>query len=444
MNKIKIGVLVTGDPILDLDAARENAKEIYGRLEEIGVDVVRTDDVVTSVKDAIFVADKFKKEDVDLLLVLVGTFTEDPIPTTVTRRLMKPVILWATPEPQLGEILNIEVDCGSLVGLMMNASALRKMGKHLKVIFGKPSDEKALDQIKKTIKVVGVIKRLQDARIGLVGYRAPGFYDATFDEVQLKNFTGLEVVHIDLSELYSEMQKISEEDAENVMTEAVEKGYKFMELTKGQQIREARIYLALKKLIGKHDLSGVAVKCWPELKFSSCFSLSKLSDDGTPAGCEGDINGTATMLILYHLTGKPVFFCDVFHLDEERNTILTFHCGAAAASLAEDPHDVTLWRHPLGEGVTAEFPIKPGYVTIARLGNILGKYRMLITSGEAMETKQMVRGNPLEIKLNVNVTDFLRKVTSEGIEHHYLIVHGDVRDELVEFCDLLKIDKVMV
>lgn len=61
----------------------------------------------------------------------------------------------------------------------MNASALRKMGKKFKVIFGKSNDEKALNDIKKIIRVINATKRLQSARIGLVGYHAPGFYDAT-------------------------------------------------------------------------------------------------------------------------------------------------------------------------------------------------------------------------------------------------------------------------
>ena len=98
----------------------------------------------------------------------------------------------------------------------------------------------------------------------------------------------------------------------------------------------------------------------------------------------------------------------------------------------------------MGEGVTAEFPVKPGRVTVMRLGNVPSAFRMLIAGGEAVETEQIVRGNPLEVRLGINVRDFLERVTSEGIEHHYLMVHGNVMDELTELCDLLGIAKVVI
>jgi L-fucose isomerase-like protein len=150
------------------------------------------------------------------------------------------------------------------------------------------------------------------------------------------------------------------------------------------------------------------------------------------------------MLTLQRLTGQAVFLCDVFHLDDKKNTILTYHCGAAAASLASKKGDISIMKHPLGCGATVEFPVKPGRVTIVRMGNCAGRYRMFIATGEAVRTRQIVRGNPLEVRLDSKVDDFLKTVTSRGVEHHMLIVHGDWSEILSEICEIAGFEKMTV
>jgi L-fucose isomerase-like protein len=237
------------------------------------------------------------------------------------------------------------------------------------------------------------------------------------------------------------MGKIAESDAKKTHHEVTSK---ILELTSEERIRDGRIFLALKRLVEENKLDAVAVKCWPELRFTSCFALSRLSDAGIPGGCEGDVNATVTMLAPQRLTGHPVFLCDVFHLDEKKNTILTYHCGAAASSLASNKREISIRKHAQGIGATVEFPIKPGRVTIARMGSCAGKYRMFIASGEAIPTKQIVRGNPLEVRLDSKVDDFLKTVTSRGIEHHMLIVHGNWTEILNEMCEIAGFESITV
>jgi len=50
----------------------------------------------------------------------------------------------------------------------------------------------------------------------------------------------------------------------------------------------------------------------------------------------------------------------------------------------------------------------------------------------------------LEVKLDVKVDDFLRTVTTRGVEHHFLMVHGDWSDILKEMCDVAGFEKILV
>jgi len=441
MALLKLGLVHTGIPALDIKYADDCRDSLLRKLSQLGHEIVTHDRAVVDSGEALLAAERMRRADVDLLVVLVGTFTQDPVMTNLIQNVKVPVVFWAVPEVALKGPPGGPSRSGGLVGIIMNASALSKMGMRFKVVFGEPTDQKAFHRLRNTIEAVRVLKVLQTSRVGIVGYHSPGFYDGSVDEIALKQRIGTELVHIDLSELNTAMQKIAESDAKKTHTDI---SNKIVDLTLEERIRDGRIFLGLKELVNSNKLDAVAVKCWPELEFSSCFALSRLSDVGIPGGCEGDVNATVTMLMLQRLTGQPIFLCDVFHLDDEKNTILTYHCGAAGASLASKKSGITIRKHPLGCGATVEFPVKPGRVTIARLGNHAGKYRMFITSGEAVRTRQVVRGNPLEIRLDVKVEDFLRTVTTQGVEHHLLVVHGDWSEILSEICEIAGFEKIAV
>ena len=441
MTSFKLGLVHTGIAALDIKYADDCRDSLLRKLSQLGHEIVTHDPAVVDSGKALSAAERMRRADIDLLVILVGTFTQDPVMTNLVQNVKVPVVFWAVPEVALKGPPGGASRSGGLVGVIMNASALTKMGVRPKVIFGEPTDQKAFASLKNTIEAARVLRSLRTSRVGIVGYHSPGFYDGSVDEVALKQHIGTELVHIDLTELNSLMQKIADSDASKVHEEISKRA---VDLTRGERIRDGKIFLGLKQLVESNRLDAVAVKCWPELEFSSCFGLSRLSDAGIPGGCEGDVNATVTMLMLQRLTGRPVFLCDVFHLDEKRNTILTYHCGAAGASLASKKDEVIIRKHPLGCGATVEFPVKPGRVTIARLGNHAGKYRMFITSGEAIRTKQIVRGNPLEVRLDVKVDDFLRTVTTRGVEHHLLMVHGDWSDVLSEMCEIAGFEKITV
>ncbi|MEM3062978.1 MAG: L-fucose/L-arabinose isomerase family protein [Nitrososphaerota archaeon] len=442
MKNFKVGLIVTGEEVLDTSYGLNIAEKVCKLLKEDGINIFKIDEIVTNFSKAREIEERIRENKIDTLIILLGTFTEDPVTLTLANSIEGPIILWAIPEPKIYEELEKEVSSGSLVGAMMNASALKKVGKKFIFIYGEV--EKVLESLKKAIKILYTLKNLKFSRIGLIGSHAPGFYDGSFDEVLLKKTIGIEVVHVDLSILRKYMENISDEEAKTFSEKTFVEDIDSSKIPIEDIIKETKIFLALKKIIEEYSLNAITLKCWPEINFSGCLSLSLLSENGIPSGCEGDVNAAATMLILKYLTNKPSYFCDIFHINKDKNTLLTYHCGAAAISLGEKNYRKVLRKHPLGDGITIEFPINEGIVTIARLGNINGKYRLFITKGEAIKTNQIVRGNPAEIKIPYNVEDFLNKLIYKGIEHHYLIVHGDFAEEIEQLCNLMDIEIISI
>jgi L-fucose isomerase-like protein len=160
-----------------------------------------------------------------------------------------------------------------------------------------------------------------------------------------------------------------------------------------------------------------------------------MTDEGVMMGCETDVHGTISMLIEHFLTGGPAFFSDLVTFDEQSNAALLWHCGAAPASLAAHRDRINLEKHSIGSGTaTLEFPLRQGRVTISRLGPVEEGYRLLIITGDAQETDMVLRGNNLWVKTDLPVRQMIERIIERGVEHHYAMVYGDLRKDLIELC----------
>ena len=176
-----------------------------------------------------------------------------------------------------------------------------------------------------------------------------------------------------------------------------------------------------------------------------------LSNTGLVSSCEGDVNGAVTMKLLEFLAGGGIpFFVDLISYDEQENTGVIWHCGAAPAGLCRNFSETQLRLHMRVDGgdkkgITNDFPLKAGRITIAKLDTDAdGKTRMLIVPATALDTAPFLRGNPLRIRFDGKVPELIDTIIKKGFEHHYAVIHADVKAELLQFCEWLKIETVTV
>lgn len=441
---VKVGFVTVASGELNLSYVKKLTGKIKDRLRTYRINIIETEDIVTNLNLGWRVIKEFKRENIDLLLIVCGTWAPDSLVSNMAKNMTVPLLMWAPPEPLNAEKLP---EIGSLVGLTQTAGVLVKLGNWLKPIFDPAEEEASYKEIELTLKVVATIKKLQNARIGILSKGSPGMFDTDYNPLQLFKIMGPETVFISIATLEEEIKKISPKQAIDEADRDIKKYGQIMEPSKDQIVEANRIYLALKEIIQRESIDAIAVRCWPEFKelkiMSPCLALSKLTEEGIMAGCEGDITGVVSMLILNTLTGRPSFLGDFLKLDEENNVGLMYHCGASAAGLAENYSKVHLglnlatsvWK----SGVTVEFPVKPGIATLARLGESKGEYRMIVTQGEILKAPMFCRGNTVKMKFRTPVKEVLRGLIKNGAEHHQILAHGDIRKELSEFGELTKI-----
>ncbi len=416
--------------------------------------IVQPDEVVTSMRQAEEAVEKLKKENIDLLLIQVLTYAADELTARIVNGIDVPLLLWGVPEP----LLKGNIKSGGLVGYVQTAGVVTKLGRDYKFLWGSPDDRQLVREIKQSIRVMRTVRRLRGGRIGLLGSRCPGMMDEAFHELELTRVIGPEIVTVDLADL---VRLASEMPGGRVKKEVAEvlKSHGPLDGPTGGELAEAlKIYLVLKDIAADYSFRAMAVKCWPELMradiVSPCLALSRLNDDGIMTACEGDVTAAATMLMLYSLTGKQVFMGDLFEMNEADNSFFLYHCGAAPSKLAASPACVKLRIHfrkykpldpmVLKPGVIADFSIKPGRVTFARLTESRGIYRLLIMQGEAVPQENIIGGNGMRVKMDGKVREILEKMVKAGIEHHQLLVHDDIREELIELSRCLGIETIII
>ena len=85
-------------------------------------------------------------------------------------------------------------------------------------------------------------------------------------------------------------------------------------------------------------------------------------------------------------------------------------------------------------------------MTLARLGETRDGdgFRMLVATGEGLDTDMFVRGTPLKIKFDAGCDALREEVITTGWEHHYALMYGDHVDELKDLCRNLNIEMHLV
>ena len=181
------------------------------------------------------------------------------------------------------------------------------------------------------------------------------------------------------------------------------------------------LYAAFVEIAKKYRVDAFAIRCWPEFGdlygIGVCALIGLLNESGLIAGCEGDMIGTLSMKVAAILSpGETPFFCDLINFDESENTGVVWHCGAAAPSLCRNGCTPAFRKHSIIDGggvkgVSCEFPLKPGRVTLLRLGEDRdGGYRLFMAAGTALETPQLLRGTPLRIRFDQPVRPMIEKI----------------------------------
>ena len=450
MKKLKIGYLALSKLSWKTPRIEAIAKDTAAGLTKLEkCEIIAPDGLVTSEKEARSGAEMLDAAGIDLLVMHFITFPAGALIPAIAERIQAPIVLLANPEgPCPGKMWEQNSFCGANLG----AFVMRRLGKRYGYLKVAPAETPAA--LKKFLAAARGITAMKNCRIGLVGGRVPGFYTSNFDEMKTRTKFGTAVEVADLVEVVDAAEKLAPEQLAEARAMVKRSSCKVNNVPERELELAAKMFGAFKNLTAKYDLEALAVRCWPEFSdifgIAPCAVIGMLNDNGIPASCEGDVPGAVTMVLLKALAGGGIpLFVDLISYDEKNNTGVIWHCGAAPVSLCRNFEETEYRLHFRVDGgdkkgVTNDFSLKPGPVTLAKLDqDVDGHFRMLIAKGEAVDTEPFIRGNPLTIRFEVPVKDLIDTIMLKGFEHHYTVIHADVKEELLQYCAWMDIEPVM-
>lgn len=406
-------------------------------------EVIAPERPICTVEEAREVAALLEAGHLDALILQQGTFcSAEPLPVVV-ERIQAPIAVWAVQEPYNGG----RVVANSLVGANLIASLLTNLDRPYRYFYGDPDEAAVIREVETFLTAARTVRTLKTTRVGLAGSRAPGFYLMGADDMGLRRQVGPEIVHIDLSEIFHGPEPAPEEIAA-VQDGLAQRVANTREQSPEHLYKVARTIVRLRELVRQIGLTCVALKNWPEFDpgygVAADAVLSVLTSEGIVAGCEGDLHGTLTGVMLQEVSGGGLtFLTDLVQVDRQADTGILWHAGVAPMEMAAEGQEIK-FTNVGSVGMNLEFVLKPGRITIARLGIVKGRYRLLVTGGESLPTDMLVRGAMTKVKFDAPGQKVLDTIMLGGWEHHVSIVYGDVQDELAEVARQLGIECVRI
>lgn len=190
-------------------------------------------------------------------------------------------------------------------------------------------------------------------------------------------------------------------------------------------VKSARVYLAMKSIMQAMK-ANVAYVLWcgqftKELGTKMCFALTKLADEGVPAGCWRGEN-LLPLLLLHSASNKPVFVCGA---QMRQSKIVAFrHCFAPTV-MVRGKYVLRRWRDMEGT-VTAYCQLPKGEVTLVNCG--FGD-RLIVVKGKVLDCKDLGGDN---CKMTVWVEFEDEDVIERFVGREFAMVYGDYKKDIEE------------
>lgn len=402
----------------------------------------------------------FKDKDVDGVLIGALDFADEVSAAHVATSLKKPILLFGTKEPEADS--DNERMCDAFCGTISIATALHR--RKAQFVFAGilfPEEPKFIEEVTTFTSACAAAKAFLGARVGQVGVRPERFETVAYSEVELLTHFGQKIVPLELSEVVAATKALTDDDprvrraADEIASEPT-----LLNVNANYLTNAAKFELALGDFFTRRHLSALAVQCWPalgpQLGIAACATFGRLTGKGLMTACEVDVIGALDMLTQYNLAMQsklPHFIDWTIQHRNRPNTFLAWHCGNAPASLAAENSEIRLRNRrrsldtPIPDddrgAAVLDLKIKPGLVTMNRLVEYDGEFKMLIAKGTIVDDPKEERGSYSWVEVP-SLDNLYNTLINEGFIHHASMIHGDYSKAMEQFCKFVGIKTVIV
>ncbi len=347
-----------------------------------------------------------------VILVLTGGVEREVLKTVA--QLPPPSILIAHPGHN------------SLPASLEILARIRRDGGEGRILFGDAAN--IVPELQLELVLASAWNNLRFSRIGLIGEPSEWLVASDVDSAFLRGRLAVDLITVDIKEL---MDRIRSATVSRKELAAFTREAEAVIGPNPEQIREAvTVYQGLRALVDEYRLSACSVRCFDlvtDMHTTGCYALSRLNDDGIPAGCEGDLQTLFSLYIASLLSGQVAFMGNIASVDTQNRIVGLAHC-MCPLSMAMHYTVYTHFESDLGVGISGSFP--EGAYTLFRLGGERLDH-LFVREGvlENTDFRTDLCRTQLQVKIDESIDDLL----DSPLGNHHILVPGHHRKAIERF-----------
>ncbi|HVV13448.1 L-fucose/L-arabinose isomerase family protein [Amycolatopsis sp.] len=441
-----------------LPRLRASARRVAERLSGMDCEVVDAG-FVSDPQEGAEAAEQLRVADCDLIIGFLTTYLTSSMLVPIAQRSGAPVLLINL---QPTEAMDHETfDTGAWLAycgacpLPEMANAFRRAGVDFRSVSGFLEDERAWVKIGRWIKAAGVRAALRHGRHGLLGHLYPGMLDVSTDPALVSAQLGGHVEILEIDDLRVRVEKVTDAETSARMALAREVFTLDDSVVEEDFAWGARVSVALDRLVEDFSLDSLAYyhrgldgETHERVGAGFILGASLLTARGVPAAGEYELRNSLAMLIMDRL-GAGGSFTELQALNFRDNVVEMGHDGPAHLAIsARKPllRGLGVYHGKRGWGVSVEFDVKHGPVTLLGLGQLRdGTFRLVASEGEVVPGPLLKIGNTTSrVDFGGDPGEWTDAWSATGVDHHWALGTGHRAAELGAVADLLGLGLTVV
>ena len=474
MKKARIALVGLGHYIY-FDQFEGLREELMAKTEELKSYLVGEDceiidggyiDCVDSAFDAVR---RIKREDADLLFVLLSTYVPSAVCAPFARYLDIPqVLVGIQPLDHLDyshTTTYMQLANDDVCAMPEIAGVYERLGKRVAdCIVGASAQRTRIKQeISEWVLAAKAMAGFKYETIGYLGHTYEGMYDMHTDPTAFTSAFGSHVKMLEMCELARLAEGLSEER----IAEKIEQILKTFEVcdpsvdpltdyVREEDLRlSASIAVALDDLVEQNKLCALAYyykseggNPYEQLAANLIIGNTLLTSSGTPLAGEADLKTCAAMLIMKNIGGGGSF-AEIHPFDITDDVVLIGHDGPHNTAIADGKprlRKLKKYHGKSGSGIGVEFSLKAGPVTLLSINvDRNGKFKMIAAEGTSIAGDIPQTGNTnTRVSFGEDVCAFLSRWCQAAPTHHLALGVGHRMSILRKFSKISGIQLVEV
>jgi L-arabinose isomerase len=421
-----------------LPLLQESTAYVTRRFSDMDADVTDVG-FVSDAQEAAVAAEQLRVADCDLIVMFLTTYLTSSMVLPIAQRSNTPVLVIDLQPTEKMDHANFDTGawlayCGQCP-VPEVANVFQRAGIPFRSVSGYLRQETAWERIGQWIRAAHVRGALRHARHGLMGHLYPGMLDVSTDLTLLPTTFGSHVEVLEFDDLRVRVEEVSDSEVQERMSLARDVFTIDESVVDEDFAWGARVSVGLDRLVDDFALDSVAYyhrglngEQHERLGAGMILGASLLTARGIPMAGEYELRTSVAQLIAQSI-GAGGSFTELQALNFEDGVVEMGHDGPAHLAVSSrDPllRGLGTYHGKRGWGVSVEFDVQPGPVTLLGLGQDRdGSLTLIASEGEVVPGPLLEIGNTTSrVDFGMDPGEWVDAWSQTGVGHHWALSIG--------------------